>query len=62
MQNINWLMAFLILAWFVVPSTDIALRAPPAPPLGIGTGDVVRGGSMGVTNPPPPPPPPRVSA
>lgn len=57
MQNINWLMAFLILAWFVVTIIYIVVRATKSLKLGKATAYGVWVLVMEVSIPPPPHPP-----
>ena len=55
MQNINWLMAFLILAWFVVTIIYIVVRATKSLKLGKATAYGVWVLVMEVRPPTPPP-------
>ena len=57
MQNINWLMAFLILAWFVVTIIYIVVRATKSLKLGKATAYGVWVLVMEVSPPFPPPSP-----
>ena len=57
MQNINWLMAFLILAWFVVTIIYIVVRATKSLKLGKATAYGVWGLVMEDSKHTPPPPP-----